>query len=62
MFFIDSDILSAFVKVGGIKYLKTLFHEVNISQSIYEELARAKRAIEKKDWTIIKAKEAILKD
>lgn len=44
MFFIDSDILSAFVKVGGIKYLKTLFHEINISQSIYEELARAKRA------------------
>ncbi len=44
MFFIDSDILSAFVKVGGIKYLKTLFQEINISQSIYEELARAKRA------------------
>lgn len=44
MFFVDSDILSAFVKVGGIKHLKALFQEINISQSIYEELARAKRA------------------
>ena len=44
MFFVDSDILSAFVKVGAIKHLKALFQEINISQSIYEELARAKRA------------------
>ncbi len=43
MFFVDSDILSAFVKVSGIKHLKALFQEINISQSIYEELARAKR-------------------
>lgn len=44
MFFVDSDILSTFVKVSGIKCLKALFQEINISQSIYEELARAKRA------------------
>ncbi len=44
MFFVDTDILSAFVKVGGIKYLKALFQNLNIAPSIYEELARAKRA------------------
>jgi len=27
-----------------MKYLKALFQDINISQSIYEELARAKRA------------------
>jgi len=44
MFFVGTDILSAFVKVGGIKYLKALFQNLNIAPSIYEELARAKRA------------------
>jgi predicted nucleic acid-binding protein len=44
MYFVDTDILSAFVKVGGIKYLKALFQNLNIAPSIYEELARAKRA------------------
>ena len=44
MFFVDTDILSAFVKVGGIKYLRALFQNLNIAPSIYEELARAKRA------------------
>ncbi len=44
MFFVDTDILSAFAKVGGMKYLKALFQDINISQSIYEELTRAKRA------------------
>ncbi|KAF5425030.1 MAG: hypothetical protein C5S44_00730 [Candidatus Methanocomedens sp.] len=44
MFFVDTDIQSAFVKVGGIKYLRALFQNLNIAPSIYEELARAKRA------------------
>src|SRR5665648_49281 len=44
MFFVDTDILSAFVKAGGMGYLKALFEDMNISQSIYEELMRAKRA------------------
>ena len=44
MFFVDTDILSAFVKAGGMGYLKALFEDLNISQSIYEELMRAKRA------------------
>lgn len=44
MFFVDTDILSAFVKVGGIKYLKVLFQDLNIAPSVYEELVRAKRA------------------
>ncbi len=43
MVFIDSDILSAFVKVGGFKYLKMLFQEINISQSARIRVIRAIR-------------------
>ena len=38
MFFVDTDILSAFVKVGGIKYLKALFQSLNIAPSIMKNL------------------------
>lgn len=44
MFLADTDILSAFAKAGGIRYLKELCKELNISPSVYEELMRAKRA------------------
>ena len=44
MFFVDTDILSAFDKVGGMGHLKALFEDMDMAQSIYEELMRAKRA------------------
>ncbi len=44
MFFVDTDILSAFAKADAIKYLKEFCKELNISPSIYEELMRAQRA------------------
>lgn len=44
MFFVDTDILSAFAKADAIKYLKEFCKELNISPSIYDELMRAQRA------------------